>query len=77
MLLHVQQQLIHLSGGNGIESRRGFIAEQYRRFGDDGPRQTGALAHAAGKFAWVKIGKIFQPHQLEGAQSSLAQNLMR
>ena len=74
--MHGEKQIVHAGRSDGIEPRGGLVAEQELRFCDDGSREAGALAHAAGKFIGVIVGEVPESDHSEHAYGFGAQFLL-
>ena len=70
----LQQQLLHLFAGEGIEGAKGFVHQQYPWVCGQGTRQADALLLATGELpdtAAVETGQVYQREHFAGAYFAL------
>ena len=61
----MQQQLLHLFTGEGIQGAEGFVHQQYARVGRQRTRQADALLLATGELPDAAVVETGQVHQRE------------
>jgi hypothetical protein len=63
--LELQDELVQVRRGDGIEPRGGLVAQQDGRIQGHGPGQPGPLAHTPGKLPGKILNERFEAHQTQ------------
>ena len=64
-LVDVQEQVLHLHPGQGVQRAERLVEQQDAGVAGQGPGQRGALGHAAGDLAGPVLGEAVQAHELQ------------